>query len=171
MAVNDSCPICLEVIDDENERATSACEHCFHRKCLYLSMRTGGLYICPVCRSPLGEFPSVLVVQDKRLQKYSKMLKVKLPFAVVRQRMEADGIPPTEIDAFFSCGISNSLCDEETLSATASTASTRFDPSPFIKMLKIGINEGAVRQKLLTAGLSEEDIDIFFSSCIDQNSV
>lgn len=160
---SERCPICLEGFDDtqpETEKHNSRCGHPIHRQCQQVLMRSGS-YSCSICRMPFGDVPDEL--EQPHLKRYVKMLKQKLPVAAVRQRMEADGISPAIIDSFFTGGASVEVQTEAVVESTVA-----IDISKFTKMLKVGSHEGAVRQRMVAAGISSEDIDAFFSNYIDE---
>ena len=92
-----------------------------------------------------------------------KMLRANIPIAAVRQRMEADSISKHEIDAFLSGGVSAiDGIKDEILDTTPSLDKSSL--KPYAQMLKRGVMEGAVRQKMaLTAKIPEADIDQFFT--------
>lgn len=156
------CPICLEGFDNsqpETEKHDSRCGHPIHRQCLQTLMRTGS-YSCSICRKPFGDVQSA---QDQpHLKRYVNMLKQKLPVAAVRQRMEADGVSTSVVDAFFTGGASLAVQDE----GTAEPLGAEVDTAKYTKMLRVGMSEGAVRQRMEAAGISSEAINAFFCSAI-----
>jgi hypothetical protein len=152
----EKCPICLEEYVstiDQNKVQSSRCGHSAHSECLHNLMRSGN-YNCPVCRNPFGEVPSSA---DKSLTRYLKMLKSNLPPAAVRQRMKVDGVSPAAIDSFFTGGASLSVQTEDDKVALAATKVVDFEK--YKKMLSVGMNDGAVQQRMLAAGISQEEID------------
>lgn len=48
------CPICMDVIDMTKNCVTTECGHCFHAKCLMVSVSHSG-FKCPYCRSIMAE--------------------------------------------------------------------------------------------------------------------
>jgi hypothetical protein len=48
------CPICMEVIEGNNNHVTTDCHHCFHTSCLMKSVAHNG-FGCPYCRSKMAE--------------------------------------------------------------------------------------------------------------------
>ena len=92
------------------------------------------------------------------------MLKMNIPLAAVRQRMEAELIPPSQIDSFFTGGASIFLQDNEDMENDIKTK-TNFDS--YIKMLRVGMGEGAVMQKMRAAGLTIKLIDQFLCDFMD----
>ena len=95
------------------------------------------------------------------------MLKSNLPPAAVRQRMVVDRIEPAVIDAFFTGGASIAVQNEEDLSPKSS--SSHADYGKYKKMLKVGMTEDVVQQKMETAGIGLEDINNFFIHLIEEN--
>ena len=157
------CPICFEGFKNdckETEEHMNRCGHSFHKSCMVSSIRTG-LYSCPICRQPLGEENEGGI--SKSFKKYAKMLQANIPTAAVRQRMTVDGINTSDIDAFFTGGASTALYEGMEISPVL--AATNF--SPYTKMMKVGMNEGAVRQRMQAAGLSDKEIDNFFCDFMD----
>ena len=162
------CPVCLEGFggpDSESDRHNSRCGHPIHRHCLQALMRSGN-YTCSICRMSYGDIPNAL--DQPQLKRYTKMLQQKLPIAAVRQRMEVDRIPPSVIDAFFTGGASTVVQDPASLAAE--NAKVVVDTAKFTKMLKVGMSEEAVRQKMESVGITGEDIDSFFCTLMDQGS-
>lgn len=106
---------------------------------------------------PFGDVQGEL--DQPHLKRYVKMLKQKLPVAAVRQRMEADSVSPTVVDAFFTGGASLAVQGDEATQAQAAAV----DVEKFTKMLRVGMGEGAVRQRMQAAGISSESVDAFFS--------
>ncbi|KAH3744485.1 hypothetical protein Pelo_14113 [Pelomyxa schiedti] len=105
------------------------------------------------------KFPSATssLVQTPLCNKcvYSTMLQVGLSEAAVRQRMSVDGVPLTQIDQFFS-----------THSTPASLTESRNKTcsAKYSMMIKAGISEGAVRQRMMVVdNLSPPQVDAFFS--------
>ena len=168
------CPICLENFDahDDSKTYNSRCGHNAHLNCLLSSIRTGGNYNCPECRMPFGDVPGTDdQLLDKKLKKYANMLKMNLPVAAVRQRMEADRMLPHIIDQFFTGGAftlsilaataTTAAVDTELLrekcsdvAVTSASAKTTIKFDTYVKMLKVGMSEGAVRQKMIRGGRS-----------------
>lgn len=48
------CPICMEVIERNNNHVITDCNHCFHTSCLMKSVAHNG-FGCPYCRSKMAE--------------------------------------------------------------------------------------------------------------------
>jgi hypothetical protein len=170
---SDRCVICLEsfeasnkaVCEDNSEaKHISRCGHATHKHCLHSSIRSGN-YTCPVCRQPLGDTPlsDAGIVKgdgapmDKAMMRYANMLRSKLPVAAVRQRMVVDGVSPAAIDAFFTGGMSQEVISaEDDISANIIL---NVDLAQYRKMLRLGLCEAAVRQKLVTAGVPEHQAE------------
>jgi len=51
---NIECPICMDVIEGNNNRVTTECGHCFHTNCLMTSVAHNG-FGCPYCRTKMAE--------------------------------------------------------------------------------------------------------------------
>jgi len=154
-----ACPICLEEFStDLREIHDSRCGHRAHILCIRNTIRSGS-YNCPICRKPFGDVPTPAEV-DKTLVRYTKMLKSNIPAPAVRQRMVADEIPIIVIDAFFTGGASTAVIREEDTNEPA--AAKIVDFSKYSKMVKVGMAEEAIRQKMEIAGISTDDIDSFF---------
>ena len=170
------CPICLDYFTAEEEPAvttgiigeeskaiyTLRCGHRTHTSCLQPQLKAG-LYQCPLCRQDLGVIN--LTTQEKKLQRYVKMLQSQHPVAVVRQRMVVDGIPPSEIDAFFTGGASqdihiNSSSTDETQSEV------KVDLSKYQKMYSMGMNELAIRQKMQVDRIPTSIIEQFINESL-----
>ena len=151
------CPICLMDYTDSEPAVASQCGHFSHGHCLRSAIRAGS-YTCSICRSSLGN----IVATSKSMERYVKMLRANIPIAAVRQRMEADSISKHEIDAFLSGGVSAiDGVKDDVLDTKPSIDKSSL--KPYAHMLKCGIMEGAVRQKLaLNAKCSDTEIDQFF---------
>ena len=152
------CPICLTEYTDSEPAVASKCGHFSHGSCLRSAIRAGS-YTCSICRSSLGN----IVATSKSMERYVKMLRANIPTAAVRQRMEADSISKYEIDAFLSGGVSaiDGIRDDVLDTKPSLDKSTL---KPYAQMLKCGIMEGAVRQKMaLNAKCPEAEIDQFFT--------
>ena len=48
------CPICLDVLEFNNNCVTTECGHCFHAKCLMNNISHNG-FACPCCRAAMAE--------------------------------------------------------------------------------------------------------------------
>ena len=152
------CPICLMEYTDSEPAVASQCGHFSHGHCLRSAIRAGS-YTCSICRSSLGN----IVATSKSMERYVKMLRANIPTAAVRQRMEADSIRKYEIDAFLSGGVSAIDGVRDNVLDTKPSVD-KSSLKPYAHMLKCGIMEGAVRQKLaLNAKCSETEIDQFFA--------
>jgi hypothetical protein len=166
-AVEEACPICLEALSDGCV-LLSVCGHPAHKPCVQASVRAGN-YNCPICRAPYSDMSEAAAPEagDKRFRKFSNMLRVSVPPAAVRQRMEADGIPPSLIDAFFTGGAVHDAAD---MTAEAEAHQKRLDGQclqAFTAMLRVGLPEAAVRQKMRAAGVSDRTIASFFCEVED----
>lgn len=53
---NIDCPICMECVDQVNNRVVTECGHCFHTNCLMQSVAHNG-FGCPYCRTKMADEP------------------------------------------------------------------------------------------------------------------
>ena len=153
------CPICMEDFDKTVPEVAAhmiRCGHLVHRACLQSSLRAG-CYSCAICRQPLGE-PSGWAVAPP-LRRYANMLRSGLVGAAVRQRMIADRISLQEIDAFFTGGASLALQEDEKPPLDRTGTMAQFE-----KMLRVGMDERAVRRKMLASGFQQHEVDMFFAT-------
>lgn len=101
------------------------------------------------------------VRNDPKYTKYVKMQKMGIPQGAVRHKMIQDGLETGDIDAFFEGEepVQKTKIEEE-----KPKKNLQKDPkfSKYAKMKKMGIPDGAVRQKMLQEGVSGSDIDQFF---------
>jgi hypothetical protein len=87
--------------------------------------------------------------------------------------MEADRVAPISIDAFFSGGISLVIQGTDSEGCNHGVDNGGLIPGPnrnfdtFVRCLKVGMDEGAVRQKMLASGISSNEIDAFLCGVID----
>jgi hypothetical protein len=51
---NVDCPICMDIVEGNNNRVTTECGHCFHTSCLMKSVAHNG-FGCPYCRTLMAE--------------------------------------------------------------------------------------------------------------------
>ena len=51
---NVDCPICMDIVEGNNNRVTTDCGHCFHTSCLMKSVAHNG-FGCPYCRTVMAE--------------------------------------------------------------------------------------------------------------------
>jgi hypothetical protein len=69
------CPICLETLHDDNDRAVTSCGHSFHTSCLMQhaasQLRFRGTS-CPLCREPLYTSPNNDAIELLRLVTYCR---------------------------------------------------------------------------------------------------
>jgi hypothetical protein len=107
-----------------------------------------------------------------KFEKYRKMQKMSMPEGAVRQKMSADGITVAEQDAFFagkipaaSAGAGATQADSSADGGAASKAAGADDRfAKFRNMVKMKMPEGAIRQKMITEGLSNAEITEFLAS-------
>ena len=93
------------------------------------------------------------------LKTYFKMKKLGLPDGAIRQKMQKDGMSGADIAAFFG---ERPPAAAAVSSKTNSNVNNRDDMKKYFKMKKMGLPEGAVRQKMQTDGMSAADIAAFF---------
>mmetsp|Transcript_75612 Transcript_75612/g.148397 ORF Transcript_75612/g.148397 Transcript_75612/m.148397 type:complete len:171 (+) Transcript_75612:69-581(+) len=163
----DQCPVCLEVLSEPHGVLTSHCGHSAHRLCVQQSVRSGN-YTCPICRATYrndSTADSSVEITDKRFIKFKKMLEMNMPAGAVRQRMEAENIPSLVIDAFLTNGGVHS--DMEIMEAVQKHHSELDSQSKdkYIKMIQVGMSEGAVRQRMIADGISTAAIHDFLAHC------
>ena len=100
---------------------------------------------------------------DERYAKYVKMQKM-LPEGAVRQKMASDGFTPAEVDSFFTNGppmVAGAAPAPAPVASAEPVPDERF--AKFVKMQKM-LPEGAVRQKMMTEGFNQSEIDSFFTN-------
>ena len=95
------------------------------------------------------------------------MLEMNMPQRAVRTKMEVDGCSIADIDAFFTRGASLNVRDEE--EEAAATKITEKSIQKYTKMLKNGIAESAVKQRMLVDRINSPDIEEFFNNFISGN--
>ena len=106
---------------------------------------------------------------DERLIKYDKMKKMNLPDGAIKHKMTQDGIPKELIDSFFNKGVPaiqgrrSSLQRRRSLSHGGPVDEIY---SKYDKMKKMNLPDGAIRQKMMTDGLTSEQIEYFIGGCI-----
>ena len=93
------------------------------------------------------------VTDDPKFEKYKKMRKMGLPDGAVRQRMMRDGMEEGTIAVFFG----------ETPPEKKGT-NMKDDPRfvKYVKMQKMGLPDGAVRQRMMRDGVAEAEIANYF---------
>jgi hypothetical protein len=95
------------------------------------------------------------------------MQKMSLPEGAIRQKMTQDGLPADRQDAFFRGEFG------------FPSLSKAVEPSPellqklekYTKMKKMNLPEGAIRQKMLSEGVSAQEIALFFGNAAAQGTV
>lgn len=94
---------------------------------------------------------------DPRFSKYFRMIDVGLPEGAVRQKMKNDGVDERALDLG-----GDALVSELAGPSSGSTVKLQDDPTyaKYFKMLKMGLPEGAVRQKMKTDGVNERALDL-----------
>ncbi|ETO69596.1 hypothetical protein F444_13859 [Phytophthora nicotianae P1976] len=105
----------------------------------------------------------VLLKDHEVYAKYFKMLKMGLPEGAVRQKMKVDGVDERALDLGGDAPFSKLPKPETTEPATPVNDVKLKDDSTyakFLKMLQVGLPEGAVRQKMKAEGLDERALDL-----------
>jgi hypothetical protein len=153
---NYNCPVCRHPLGEMNPACTSASSNNIDNgssSCSNSSSDGASSSNQPIVRG--GKDP---------LDRYIRMLKSNLPPAVVRQRMVVDNIPASTIDAFFTGGVSREVMTAEEIAAEGNNARLKAiaNLDTYRRQLKVGVDEGAVRQKMAAAGIAQSDIDDFF---------
>ncbi len=95
------------------------------------------------------------------------MQKMNLPEGAIRQKMTQDGLPAERQDAFFRGELGF-----PSLSKAA-------EPSPellqklekYTRMKKMNLPDGAIRQKMLSEGVSAQEMALFFGDAAAQGTV
>ena len=77
--------------------------------------------------------------------------------------MATDGLSADEIELFFKNGGTGVVSVGPKAAATTEEPIIDTKLAKFVKMLKMNLPEGAVRQKMATDGLSADEIDAFFA--------
>ncbi|EGZ05359.1 hypothetical protein PHYSODRAFT_342502 [Phytophthora sojae] len=113
----------------------------------------------------------VLLKDHEVYAKYFKMLKMGLPEGTVRQKMKADGMDDRALELGGGAMVSQ-------LAGASGGNGVKLQDNPtyakYFKMLKTGLPEGAVRQKMKTEGVDERALDLvgdaFVSELISSNN-
>ncbi|EGZ07092.1 hypothetical protein PHYSODRAFT_565908 [Phytophthora sojae] len=94
---------------------------------------------------------------DPKFAKYFKMLQMGLPEGAVRQKMKADGVD----DRALELG-GDAMVSQLAGGSGGNDVKLQDDPTyaKYFKMLKMGLPEGAVRQKMKTEGVDERALDL-----------
>lgn len=95
---------------------------------------------------------------EEKVEKYRKMQKMNFPEGAIRQRMMIDGMDHETIDAFFAGA---PIVAPEPPPATVEVDETMVK---YAKMKKLGLPDGAIRQKMTTDGFEPGDIDKFLQT-------
>ncbi|KAF4130317.1 Formin Homology 2 Domain [Phytophthora infestans] len=97
----------------------------------------------------------VMLKDDPKYAKFFKMLQMGLPDGAVRQKMKVDGVDEWALDLGGDAMVSQLT--------VGSDCKLQDDPAyaKYFKMLKMGLPEGAVRQKMKSdAGVNEQALDL-----------
>ena len=58
------CPICMELISEDEDVLVTKCKHKFHASCVFQNIKTNG-YKCPNCRGPFLPTPTnIMTVRE-----------------------------------------------------------------------------------------------------------
>ncbi|GMF13912.1 unnamed protein product [Phytophthora lilii] len=94
---------------------------------------------------------------DPKYAKYFKMLQMGLPEGAVRQKMKVDGVDERALDLGGDAMVSQ-------LGGSPDGTNMKLQDDPtyakYFKMLKMGLREGAVRQKMKSEGVDERALDL-----------
>ncbi|KAK1942151.1 Formin-like protein 13 [Phytophthora citrophthora] len=98
----------------------------------------------------------VMLKDDPKYAKYFKMLQMGLPEGAVRQKMKADGVDERALD------LGGDTMVSQLAGPVGGDVKLQDDPtySKYFKMLKMGLPQGAVRQKMKTEGVDERALDL-----------
>ncbi|POM57933.1 Formin-2 domain containing hypothetical protein, partial [Phytophthora palmivora] len=113
------------------------------------ALELGGDALVSQMTGPSSE-NNVKLKEDPMFAKYFKMLAMGLPEGAVRQKMKAEGVDERALDLGGDALVSE-------LAAPQNNVKLQDDPvySKYFKMLKMGLPEGAVKQKMMT-----ENVDV-----------
>ena len=95
--------------------------------------------------------------QREDMAKYFKMKKLGLPDGPIRQKMMKDGLPDIDVAAFFGEAPPSSLA-----ATSDSNPALRETLAKYYKMKKLGLPDGAIRQKMMKDNVDETSMAIFF---------
>ncbi|KAG6970314.1 hypothetical protein JG688_00004915 [Phytophthora aleatoria] len=108
----------------------------------------------PEMSEPAAPVNDVKLKDDPKYAKFFKMLQMGLPEGAVRQKMQVDGVDESALD----------LGGDAMVSQLARLTGIKLQDDPtyakYFKMLKMGLPEGAVRQKMKTEGVDERALDL-----------
>ena len=123
-------------------------------------------------QTPMSENKLSLV---NPMDKYDKMKKLGVPDGSIRQKMTSEGVATTDIDSFFnhptssktSAAVFTSTSSPRSIVEIQSTKTSEIIDETglfekYIKMKKMSVPEGGIRQKMISDQLKEDDIKLFF---------
>ena len=93
------------------------------------------------------------------------MRKMGIPDGAIRHKMKQDGMEAADIASFFSTPAAELkvLTNTDSVSTeAASSNSSKVGLEKYSKMKKLGLPDGAIRQKMQRDGVSNTDIAAFF---------
>ncbi|GMF42521.1 unnamed protein product [Phytophthora fragariaefolia] len=110
----------------------------------------------PVVKEVIDSKNDMKLKDDPKFAKYFKMLQMGLPEGAIRQKMKADGVDERALDLGGDAMVS------QLVQSPDKNVKLQDDPtySKYFKMLKMGLPEGAVRQKMKTEGVDERALDL-----------
>ena len=94
------------------------------------------------------------------MAKYFKMRKLGLPDGPIRQKMMTDGVGSSDVATFF--GDVPTTKSANSAAPVEPSAALRETLSKYFKMKKLGLPDGAIRQKMMTDGIDATDMAMFF---------
>uniref|UniRef100_H3H2R5 FH2 domain-containing protein n=1 Tax=Phytophthora ramorum TaxID=164328 RepID=H3H2R5_PHYRM len=106
---------------------------------------------------------NVKLQDDPTYAKYFKMLKMGLPEGAVRQKMKSEGVDERALDLGGDALVSD-------LAAPENDMKLQDDPvyAKYFKMLKMGLPEGAVRQKMVTESVDVRALELGPDATVSQ---
>ncbi|KAG3004570.1 hypothetical protein PC128_g20601 [Phytophthora cactorum] len=115
--------------------------------------------------SQLARLTGIKLQDDPTYAKYFKMLRMGLPEGAVRQNMKTDGVDERALDLGGDALVSE-------LTAQKNDVKLQDDPvySKYFKMLKMGLPEGAVRQKMATESVDVRALELGPDATVSQLS-
>ena len=118
-------------------------------------------------------------------KKYDIMHRMQMPEGSIRQRMVLDGLSFEDADNYFANknktivdtedegddndknNNDNNKTENETEKADTAPSNVEVDFTKYTRMKKLGLPNGAIKQKMLIEGLSDGDIAKFFDGKVD----
>ena len=107
---------------------------------------------------PVGPVSNLSAEDEKIAETYRKMLTMGLPDDAVKHKMVQDGVGPLIIHSVLNREVSGTAANAATSAASTLSGEEEEAAGKFRKMLKMGLPEDAVRQKMVAEGLSQRVI-------------